>query len=238
MLKWYENLPPGVLDPRWREIRSTILSPVCEPCQQLLNTQFEQPAKELLKALFGSSSMILTTEQQVILSRWLVKTALLLILCPGRVGSAPALEGIRRHLDELTQRGSIPPFTTVRIGQVHRESSATIWPFLPAVWSEDRRFDVSSVLGLTGVAGEIVLHGDPQSLPFADLTKNDPRLAVIWPPQLTNVLWPPSQPLSLLDIVLLRAEWGTNPLTEVFGNFPPVAPFDPEPPGTPSQPTE
>lgn len=146
----------------------------------------------------------LTPRQQEIIARWVVKTVLVITIRDQRAG-APVIEQMRVRLVELMKDGTPSDDTTVRIAYVSDEADQSGRPFLPV--DLERGYEIGAVFPLPHLLCETLTGPRPIVISFIEATQHDDRLIRIWPPQITDALWPPSIPLSLADAEALKAEW-------------------------------
>ncbi len=223
ILAWFRSFPPEVIvDPKWEQAGRTLLKPVCQRCQRRLNETFEIPARPILTAMFDRSVVTLTPRQQVIVAGWIAKTILVLGLSPGKHPAAEYSDALRLYLCGTLDSGTPPDNATIRIAYVSEELDPPQRGFVPPGWPNQDRLEFLSISGYPHLLCEMLVSNAPGTLAFIDATKDDERFLRIWPPHLTEVLWPPPSLLGLLDIAAFLAAWG-EPADIVQSDFPTLA---------------
>ncbi len=217
--EWLRALPAGALDPGWEQGRRVLLKPVCQRCQRRLNDLFEVPAHELLKTMMDGSIVPLAPRQQGIVAGWAVKTALVLVL--ERTVEPYAAQLLRGYLGHMLKDGTPPANATARVAYLSDGLERSREGFLPPGWPDalDTRQGFVSVISVPGFICETIIGPAAVVRSFIDVTKEDDRFALIWPPQIAETRWPPPIPLSLFGSEALREEWSHS---EWYGNFPAV----------------
>jgi hypothetical protein len=220
--EWVRALPQGSVAPGWEQGRRVLLRPVCEKCQRQLNQTFETPAHGLLKAMMDGSALDLAPREQVLVAAWAAKTALVLILqrtSPTQGWKARLLQG---HLRDMLKHGSPPVNATVRFAYLSDRLEQTQRRLLPRGWPEllPAGDSIVSVISVPGFIAETIVAPPAIVHSFIELTKDDDRFTVAWPPHLTSQRWPPPVTMGLLDSEASREAWGH---TDWHGNFPVVA---------------
>jgi hypothetical protein len=217
--EWIRALPDGSVEPEWEQGSRIILKPVCEKCQRRLNTVFESPASVLLKEMMDGSVIDLSPQQQVLVAGWIVKTGLVLLLERHPDGLANRL--LREWLTHMLKGGTPPANATARIGYFSDNLEQSRKGFLPPGWPDvlDPREGIVSVISVPGFICETILGPAAVVRSFIDMTKDDDRFIVVWPPNVTHKWWPPPVTMGLFDSEAVREEWGHS---EWYGNFPTV----------------
>lgn len=176
-----------------------VTMPLCGPCQRRLNQWFENPAREALLDLFDAKSRELPEPEQLAISRWLVKSAVLFNHALGRPTLWPS-----EFYDWLKVKGNRPPpvGTTVWIGCLDHSSltppsdrddrlipSETALP-LPLFDAMSSRHSALAIMGLCS----FVRFQPESSVPGRfDVSDRGPRpfLSRVWPPEVETLTWPP-----------------------------------------------
>ena len=185
---------------------------VCQSCQRRLARHFEDPASALMKPMLAGKNVELTTDQQLIVARWLAKTLLLRLLKDAEhpiIAPAARLDRRRHALRKV--RGVLtdlapPSDCVIRIGRIIDAKLRVETPlkdrtYLPA--DHYPRLDAAGS-GTVGALYWEAFFGKPERLaqveqaaPSADWYRR------VWPPQPTIVRWPPSETFNMFDFVLL-----------------------------------
>jgi hypothetical protein len=215
------NATPSDL-PQLRPIRRPLWKPVCQACQRTLNKMFEIPAKSLMLDLLEHAELPLNPQQQIVIASWLIKTDIIFALYR-KPPFAPLPEQIaflRAQLVRMMQDGTPPPNATARIAAIKEGDVPAETPrrFLPPEWPNPHMSVVSSVSSLGTLVSETVIGGRLSVVPYIEATQNDDRFVYVWPPQLSDVHWPPSGRLSFYDVESLRDEWKQHP-DNIIGGF-------------------
>ena len=185
----------------------SILMPMCNDCNGKFGRRFENETAPILGPMMDGEHRPLSTADQEIIGRWIIKTALL-----GALGQAvpgtPERERIRSFCCAMRDHGTPPHQSFVRLGAFDRgvpidaegHSNLHQTGYLPTV--HVRGANISG-----HVAWEVAI-GEPSELGrfITSCTDND-ALALIWPPQLTEVAWPPPTRLTYRDVLTLKLAW-------------------------------
>jgi hypothetical protein len=223
IFEWLRSLPPAFLPPDWEQGRKTLLKPVCQPCQRALNVRFEGPTSDLLKMMLDGTEVLLSPPQQALIAGWATKTSLVL-----RLKSAfdqelhGAIKDLRVQLRQLLKDRAPAANTTTRIAYFSDRLKASCGKLLPPGWPNALdHADTSSWFSVIAVPGFVseTITGPPHLIKsFIDMTKDDDRFLLLWPPHATPQRWPPSDLLSIYDIKILGDAWGEK----WAGNFPEI----------------
>jgi hypothetical protein len=185
----------------------SILMPMCRDCNGKFGQRYENETAPILGPMMDGESRLLSTTDQEIIGRWIIKTGLLVGLSQAAAGS-PERERIRRFCCVMRDHGTPPHQSFVRLGAFDRDQPIDAeghgnlhrTGYLPTV----------HVRG-TNVSGHVAWEaaiGEPSELErfVASCADND-SLARIWPPQLTDVVWPPPVKLTYRDVLTLKLAW-------------------------------
>ncbi|HEX4435378.1 MAG TPA: hypothetical protein VH061_01160 [Solirubrobacteraceae bacterium] len=196
-----------------------MLLKVCQPCQRRLNTVFESPASILLKEMMDGAVIDLTPRQQVLVGGWAAKTGMLLILA--RTDIAWMDRMLRHYLLHMLKEGTPPANSTVRIAYLSNDLKPPGTSFIPPGWVDvlPAAESIVSIISVPGLIAEVIVAPVAVTRSFADMTQDDDRFVLVWPPQVPNQRWPPPILLGPLDSEAIRDEWGH---TDWHGNFPAV----------------
>jgi hypothetical protein len=180
---------------------------ICTICNSRMATVYEDSAAPVLKPLMADVAVPLTTNQQRIAGRWVIKTTLLFSVARS-IDIGADYQAARRHLLRLTE-GNIPPDgASVRIGRYpaaqddpegQTADEASLLPGGPP-----KNVETFGLHSLGYLAFEVVV-GDPREIyNFMGRTKDSDRLIRIWPPRLESIGFPPQQILTRTDLAAMR----------------------------------
>lgn len=215
--------PPPNVEPmeNWlNDIAKVVLKPVCQDCQRRLNVQFEDPAADLLKAMLSDSVLVLSPAQQVLLAGWFVKTALVLALARAAQNPGPTLphettlqEQMRAAVHKMLKTGVPPKHTTLRVAYATplKPPPPDSRGFLPRWFLDYKPALYSCHIGLfvMYLAWE-TLFGMSQAtlVALTNATQDDDRFVTLWPPNGTDITWPPNSPISYLEVETFLTDLG------------------------------
>ena len=182
---------------------------ICGTCNSSLGRRFEAKAAPLIKPMVMGERVQLTPREQVTVSWWIVKTALLGLLIKGYMN-----DGWRQLLSRQIGRmiltdSVIPSGTSVRLVRVEESGQAPAWPDPNNYYAPH----LMPRVGLYGVSyyhsfGYELLTGEPNELQeFISNTSSD-RFVRIWPPTKGSVQWPPLLSFHPEELDRLRETWG------------------------------
>ena len=209
--------------PALRPVRRPLWKPVCQTCQRRLNQMFEIPASSLMLDLLEHVELALTPRQQIVIAAWLIKTDIIFALYrePPFALLPEACEFLRAQLLRMMETGDPPANATARIAAV-KEGHVPVEMmrrFLPAGWPNPKISIVSSVSHVGTLVSETIIGGALSLVPYIQATQDDDRFVYVWPPQVSDVCWPPPERLSFYDVVELREEWNEHPDNFIAGFF-------------------
>lgn len=176
---------------------------ICVECNSTLGRSFERQSSELLKPMLHGSAATLSPREQVLISRWVIKTSLLMTITGLEKESSdrPRAIGIVRKM--VAER--IPPAQTlVRIFKRDineeetdtRQEQETILEAPPTAF-----FSISSI----GYFGwEMAIGPTGPILEYQSETSGRVGFTQIWPPQKGEIQWPTSATVNTGEINSLR----------------------------------
>lgn len=215
------NATPSDL-PEFQPIPRPLWKPVCQTCQRTLNKMFEIPASALMLELLEHTELALTPHQQIVIAAWLIKTDIIFALYrePPFAPLPEQSRFLRAQLLRMMEDGTPPANSTARIAPIKEGdvASDTTRRFLPPGWPNLNISVVSSVSSLGTMVSETIIGGKLSVLPYVEATQDDDRFVYVWPPQVSNVSWPPPGRLSFYDVADLRKEWQQHP-DNIIGGF-------------------
>jgi hypothetical protein len=185
----------------------SILMPMCQDCNSKFGRRYENETAPILGPMMDGESRLLSTADQEIIGRWIIKTGLLVALNQATTGS-PERERIRGYCCVMRDHGTPPHQSFVRLGAFDRDrpidagghSNLHRSGYLPTV--QVRGTNISG-----HVAWEAAI-GQPSELePFIAACVDNDSLALIWPPRLRPVAWPPPVKLTYRDVLTLKLAW-------------------------------
>lgn len=199
---------------------------VCNPCNARLNTNFEHPARDIIKAMVAGKAVGLDTEQQVIVGAWLAKTSLLMALKDAEYPTLGPLPRADRRLHAQRMVKDViatkkPPIESLLLVGLFDEQLP-----INATPPEDRTYIPSTLprLNFTGEFNfgrlyyQLYIGKQARLLALAkDLQRASDRLIPIWPQGLDEVEWPPPKPFGIWDRAASAAAWSTQSPPAVFG---------------------
>jgi hypothetical protein len=196
-----ERVPAG-----WEQQRRVVLKPVCQTCQRRLNTEFENPAKQLLLDMVAGANRTLSSRDQLIAAAWFAKTAFVLGLAStAHRGDVERL----RQLASSTLRTLAPPGdASVRLAYSSVLVGPTSSPLLPRGWRESHQGLFSSVFWVGSLVVELMVGSPPTMRSFLAATQGDPRFVQMWPLVGGPVQWPPAERVAINAGNALSDAWG------------------------------
>lgn len=213
---------------------SEVLMLVCSPCNARMGREFENQTSQLLPRILAGRPTYLPRRQQTLLSSWLFKSNMLLLLrdydnpASGRTRLDQRRDAAR--LAGLVVARKKPPTTAcIRIGQWEpefdredqaRRADQSIMPPLQDVNPPITLYN-TGVLG--GLFYEIVIltsNGDAVAFEKRrSRAGNDLWLTQIWPPLDDGAAWPPRKSISRYEMAKLNLIW-RSALVEARPNLP------------------
>jgi hypothetical protein len=169
---------------------------VCQTCNNGWMSALEAEVMPILTEMFDDKAVSLNQEQQQIIARWLMKTAMVYDSLKGR--NAPNIFYRKDECVAFRQSSQIPMPTMMWIGrfdEVHRDMSGL--EFSREVDGDRLTGNVMTLTNEHFVAQVLSLHVPPTTNAATHIGLEqkqgewDLALTQIWPPDQTTVNWPP-----------------------------------------------
>ena len=176
---------------------------ICASCNNLMGQVFEDDSAVLIKRMVGMEKFRLSETDQLTLTRWVIKTDLLLFVWRFIQGNT-FNELPRAGIDSAKQtvlamardKDLVPRGSAVRIGRIipsgtpHSDYGA----IRPVV--DPRGPFVQSVGTHGSLIFESLLWANESAAQYADAARPDKRMLVVWPLGEGELSWPPSDSLN------------------------------------------
>jgi hypothetical protein len=206
--------------PNWlrREIRkldayagsinqASLLVRMCEDCNATFGKRYENQAAPIVKPLLRGETRLVSSADQRMIVRWVVKTVLFFALSRPSDLSSAQRDFFREVCRHMKLEYVIPYETMVRIGvcnPVVTEDPANLALHNFGPMPEVLYWSVS----MCGPMAWEVVFATPDVLSeFANICPNEDPFFRIWPGRGVEIRWPPSGCLTMQDIYFLRMAW-------------------------------
>lgn len=181
---------------------------ICTDCNHQMGRRYEDRASPLIKPMMQGLARQLTPLQQGDISRWMVKTTLLLSIA-NRIKNRRDYEPTRQLLLTMLDEDAPPAGTSVRVGRFPAageegaaDGNANLADLLPG--GPPPRMHFYAVTTLAHFAFEMVMTNSPDALHFIARTEASDRLVRLWPPQIGTAHYPPPHDITAADITAMR----------------------------------
>lgn len=180
---------------------------ICTECNARMGRRYEDVAAPLIKPLMLGQEVSLTVQEQADISRWVIKTTLLLNV-KERIRSGRDYETIRQLLAAMIEVDVPPPGCSVRIGRFPAEEddppdvAANLAEILPGGPPSTILFCAVASFGQLGI--DVVMTNPADLVDFIARTETSDRLVRIWPPTVQGAEFPPMHLLTRADATALR----------------------------------
>jgi hypothetical protein len=180
---------------------------ICRRCNETLGRRYENDARENLMPLLNGDPATLPPRQQSAAGRWMIKTTMLGCFA-GALPDRWGYELCRTLLLSLRDTGGMPGYTSVRIAARDTRDDppsgeADVTRFLPV--NQMPRYAFFGINCIGGFVWEMVTGGTTDILEYTSWTDaHADEFVRIWPPNRTEVAWPPGPPLSMAAVHAMR----------------------------------
>lgn len=191
---------------------------ICNPCNNWLNSNFENPARDLLKPLMAGSPVELSIDEQIIVARWLAKTLLLRALKDAEHPSRGPLPRVdrRQHAQRIVREvmdTERPPADcliyighfdeTLPFEETSRDDLSYLTRILPPL-------SFKAQVNFGRLYCQMFIGGDGLPLIGGQLARAIDRLIPVWPQRLDSATFPPAKSFSMWDRVLITSRWSAE----------------------------
>lgn len=195
----------------WARLVRTVRTRVCETCNRRMNLAFEAPARPLILAMLEHEPLRLSTEQQLVVARWMMKVTLLWGLMrhwrddvesavhpryADTYDAAASAERQRQDVMNLIETGEMPPGTTIAALAI--VATTTERPLLPRT---DGKYAGAGHTNFFTMVFEVVQR-DAIASRHRTERRADSRWQLVWPPRPGDrFTWPPKRATSIVEMV-------------------------------------
>jgi hypothetical protein len=199
----------------WAQLLPRVKIRVCKACNGRMNAAFEQPARDLVLAMWDGKTLQLSPTDARAVAAWILKVeALYALMRHWRDDVSPAVhplseptwvatESEDRHRQDLLQLlngGEPPPATT--ICAIYMSADERLRPLGIRT---DGFHDGYSATNVMPLLFETVIR-DHLAVPHRAVRSSDPRWVQLWPAEShESVPWPPQHTTSILDVLDYQA---------------------------------